>query len=203
MQPILYAITPENLSEAILFQKVESTLKAGCHWIQYRDKSSDVARRQREARALLTLCHDYNAKLIVNDDLGLALHIGADGLHMGQGDGNHKAARQALPETAIFGITCHDSLTLAEQARADGATYLAFGRFFPSTTKPNAKHAPLSLLQEARTAFPQVPIVAIGGIDAARSKTLLQSGADIIAVSESIFGQEDCFKATQEFLTYF
>ena len=110
--------------------------------------------RLDDSQKLLALCNRYSANLIINDDVNLAQEINAQGVHLGQDDGDVKAARTLLGEKAIIGVTCHDSLTLAEKAIADGASYIAFGRFFSSITKPNARYAPINLLAEARNRFP-------------------------------------------------
>lgn len=191
---MLYAITDSHLLPGEkLFTAVEAALRAGCRWLQYRDKSGDAAKRLDEAGQLLRLCNQYQAKLIINDDVQLAAHIGAQGVHLGQGDGDPRAARQLLGERAIIGITCHDSLALAQQALADSANYLAFGRFFASSTKPQARPAPLNLLQQARAQFPHTDIVAIGGIEAHNAPQVLQAGANLIAVCHSLFAADDVY----------
>lgn len=198
MRPILYAITPTDLDDASLLQKSSEVLRGGCQWLQYRDKSGDPQRREHQAQALLSLCREHHAKLIINDDLELALLINADGVHLGQGDGNHNQVRQLLGPDKIFGVTCHDSLTLAREAVNQGASYLAFGRFFASNTKPHAIPAPISLISQARAEFGEQTICVIGGIDQVRANILLNEGADILAVSEALFGADDIEKATQD-----
>jgi thiamine-phosphate pyrophosphorylase len=196
-KPFLYAITDSQLMPAEkLFSGVVAALKGGCEFIQYRDKSKHTEQRFVDAQKLLRLCNDYNARLIINDDVALAHTIKAHGVHLGQGDASVKMARVLLGDAAIIGVTCHDSLVLAEEAIADGATYIAFGRFFTSTTKPDAQPAPLNLLQEARKKFPttMLPttmIAAIGGITINNAKSVVDAGADLIAVCRDIFAAED------------
>lgn len=187
----LYAIVTTHSLREDLPAAVESALRGGAGWIQYRDKSAQPERRQREAAALTALCHDYGAKLIINDDVELALATGADGVHLGQGDGSAREARRRLGSEAIVGVTCHASMALARQAVEDGASYLAFGRFFPSRTKPEAPPAPLALLREARSVFADTPIVAIGGITLDNGHAVLHAGADWLAVGENLFGADD------------
>lgn len=201
MHPLLYAITPADLDDAQLLEKSAEVLRGGCQWLQYRDKSGDPKRRERQARALLSLCHEHHAKLIINDDLELALHINADGVHLGQDDGNHNQVRHLLGTDKIFGVTCHDSLTLARKAIAQGASYIAFGRFFASNTKPHAKPAPLTLIREARAEFGEQQICVIGGINQTRAQILLNEGADTLAVSEALFGTDNTEKATRDLLS--
>lgn len=197
---MLYAITDSHLMpDETLFAGVEAALKGGCKYVQYRDKSTNTEQRLHDAKALLMLCNNYNANLIINDDVQLAYHIGAQGVHLGQGDGDAKAARALLGTAAIIGVTCHDSLTLAQQAIDDGATYIAFGRFFSSNTKPDARPAPLSLLTEARTKFPNTMIVAIGGITIDNAPHVLRAGADMIAVCHSLFAAKTIETQTKLF----
>ncbi len=188
----LYAITDTQLMpNEKLFAGVTAALKGGCKFIQYRDKSNNAEQRLTDATQLLTLCNRYNATLIINDDVQLAQRINAQGVHLGQGDGDVKAARVLLGTNAIIGVTCHDSLALAEKAIADGANYIAFGRFFLSNTKPNARPAPLNLLREAREKFPNTMIAAIGGITIENAKQVLDAGTDMIAVCHNLFAAEN------------
>ena len=140
----LYGITDSVLMPTLdqMLIQVELSILGGARLIQYRDKSSDSVKRQNEASALNNLCQSYNVALIINDDIELALSTGAAGVHLGQSDGELKEARDKLGNDAIIGITCHDSLTLAEKAEQQGADYVAFGAFFQSKTKPHAKPAP-------------------------------------------------------------
>lgn len=186
-----------------LFVGVESALAGGCTFVQYRDKSTDVEKRLHEATRLLKLCNQYRAQLIINDDVQLAHKIGAQGVHLGQGDGDVKAARKLLGVNATIGVTCHDSLALAEKAITDGATYIAFGRFFSSNTKPDARPAPLSLLIEARKKFPNTLIAAIGGITTENATSVAAAGADLIAVCHSLFAANDIDAQAKLFLARF
>ena len=188
----LYAITDSQLmSNEKLFSGVEAALKGGCKLIQYRDKTDDRTRRLFEAKKLLALCNQYQAQLLINDDVSLAQAVGAHGVHLGQGDTNPVAARIILGSHAIIGVTCHDSLALALQAVKDSANYIAFGRFFSSNTKPDARPAPLSLLTQARAKFPSTMIAAIGGITTENANSVLTTGADLIAVCHSLFAADD------------
>lgn len=197
----LYAITDSQLLPGEkLFTAVDAALKGGCRFVQYRDKSANAEKRFVEATKLLALCNQHHANLIINDDVQLAHRINAHGVHLGQGDGDVKAARKLLGDAAIIGVTCHDSLMLAEQANADGASYIAFGRFFSSHTKPDARPAPLSLLTQARAKFPNTMIAAIGGITAENAKNVLTAGADLIAVCHSLFAADDITAQTQKFI---
>lgn len=183
---MLYAITDDTLMPGpLLISQSEAALKGGCQWLQYRNKSTNREQRLADAQQLYQLCLDYRAKLIINDDAALAQQVNAHGVHLGQDDGSIRQARILLGPEAIIGVTCHDQIVLAQQAIAEGASYVAFGRFFPSQTKPNAKAAPLTLLKEALALG--VPITAIGGITLANAAQVIAGGASAIAVCHSLF----------------
>ncbi|SDR85786.1 thiamine-phosphate diphosphorylase [Halopseudomonas xinjiangensis] len=183
----LYAITDSELLGADrLLSWVDAALAGGARLVQYRDKTADVERRREEACQLLRLCDYYGARLIINDDLPLAAELNV-GLHLGRDDGSLREARQALGDQAIIGATCHASLDFAEQAVEEGASYVAFGRFFQSVTKPGAPAATPVLLEQGRRAF-AVPIVAIGGITLHNAPQLRIAGADMLAVVHGLFG---------------
>ncbi|MEX6503394.1 thiamine phosphate synthase [Pseudomonas zhanjiangensis] len=184
----LYAITDSQLLAGRLLPYVEAALKGGASLLQYRDKSSDEARRLREAEALRDLCERYGAALIINDDAELAARLGV-GLHLGQGDGSLAAARALLGRQAIIGATCHAQLQLAEQAASEGASYVAFGRFFDSNTKPGAPAATVELLEDAKRAL-NLPIVAIGGVTLDNAAGLIARGAGLVAVVHALFAAD-------------
>lgn len=197
----LYAITDSQLLPGDkLFSAVAAALTGGCQRVQYRDKTTDHNRRLFEAKKILALCNQYQAQLFINDDVSLAQEIGAHGVHLGQGDSNPIAARLILGSRAIIGVTCHDSLALAQQAITDSANYIAFGRFFPSSTKPDARPAPVSLIGDARQQFRNTPIVVIGGITLDNGKQLLDAGADMLAVCHSLFAADDITAQAQKFI---
>lgn len=197
----LYAITDSQLLPGdSLFTAVAAALKGGCKLVQYRDKSSDIARRQFEAKTLVGICNQYQAHLIVNDDVSLAKDVGAHGIHLGQADISPVAARIILGNKAIIGVTCHDSLEFARKALKDSANYIAFGRFFPSSTKPDARPAPVELISEARKEFSNALIVVIGGITLDNGKQLLDAGADMLAVCHSLFVADDVTAQAKKFI---
>lgn len=190
----LYAITDSQLLAGKFLKYVEAALEGGVTLLQYRDKSDDQARRLREAETLLTLCERYKTRLIINDDAELAARIGA-GVHLGQSDGPLTPARALLGRQAIIGSTCHDQLPLAEQAAKEGASYVAFGRFFNSTTKPGAPTASLELLDQARASL-HLPICVIGGITLENAAPLVNHGADLLAVVHGLFGADSADEVT-------
>ncbi|AJO80830.1 thiamine phosphate synthase [Pseudomonas sp. MRSN 12121] len=191
----LYAITDSQLLAGKFLQYVEAALDGGVTLLQYRDKSDDEARRLREAEALQRLCQRYKTQLIINDDAELAARIGV-GVHLGQTDGPLTPARALLGRQAIIGSTCHARLELAEQAASEGASYVAFGRFFNSNTKPGAPTASLELLDQARTRL-SLPICAIGGITLENAAPLVAHGADLLAVIHGLFGADSAQEVTR------
>lgn len=181
----LYAITDSQLlADDRLLPYCAAALKGGARLLQYRDKSQDAERRYREASQLLELCQQHDARLIINDDLQLAQKLGCD-LHLGQEDGSLLEARSTLGSQAIIGATCHHHLSLAQEAVTQGASYVAFGRFFASHTKPGEVLADRQLLQQAQTL--NTPVVAIGGIELDNAAALIQAGAAMIAVIHALF----------------
>lgn len=184
----LYAITQaQHKSAEVLLQEVIAAVRGGANVIQYRDKNQpDTA---CIARKLIEICHQYDVPLIINDDAKLAALVNADGVHLGKDDGEITATRKLLGETAIIGVSCYNSIERALEAQAHGATYVAFGRFFPSNSKPLASPAELVTLQEAKNVI-NIPIVAIGGILPENGGQLLAAGADVLAVIGGIFDHD-------------
>jgi thiamine-phosphate pyrophosphorylase len=134
----LYVVTPDTLFTELLCQQVEGALQGGASMVQYRNKAADPSLRLRQATALLALSHSFNVPLIINDHLDLCAQIDADGLHLGGTDCDLGAARRLLGDSKIIGASCYNQLDLAIKAEAEGASYVAFGACFGSSTKPNA-----------------------------------------------------------------
>jgi len=195
----LYVITDPHLSPGTqLLTDVEAALKGGAKVVQYRDKVSGDLDKLANAKYLQSLCQQYGATFIINDDIELAKLIGADGVHIGKNDADIICARQALGSDTIIGVSCYNDLSRAKQMAALGANYVAFGRFFPSQTKPNAPAAELATLKQAKSEL-SIPIVAIGGITPDNAPELLAAGADALAVIHAVFGQADKQFAAQQF----
>ena len=184
----LYAITQtENKSVDTIIDEVIAAIKGGAVIVQYRDKNPADALFL--ARELVKICHQHNVPLIINDDIELAVIVGADGVHIGKEDGAIAQARMRLGNDAIIGVSCYDFVERAIEAQTQGATYVAFGRFFPSSSKPLAAPAQLETLQQAKRRL-NIPIVAIGGILPENAAQLLAAGADLLAVIGGLFDSE-------------
>jgi thiamine-phosphate pyrophosphorylase len=192
----LYAITPEGLESALVYEKVQRALEGGLALLQYRNKRLSKDARLQEATRIAVLARGYGVPFIVNDDVGLALQAGAQGAHLGREDGELGAARERLPGK-LLGASCYDSLELAKRAVAQGADYVAFGSVFASVTKPDAVRAPLSLFGAARSLG--VPLCAIGGITLANAEQAIQAGADLLAVISDLFDAADVTARARQF----
>jgi thiamine-phosphate pyrophosphorylase len=184
----LYLITPDEADTPRLLARVAAVLPHAA-LLQYRNKAADAGLRQAQAEALAVLCREHGVPLVINDDAVLARAVAAAGVHLGEDDGDIVAARGLLGEDAIVGVSCYDDLSRAKAAAAAGASYIAFGAFFPSTTKPNARHATPDLLRDS--AGLGLPRVAIGGITPDNAGGLVEAGADLLAVIGGVFDAPD------------
>jgi thiamine-phosphate pyrophosphorylase len=199
----LYAITDAALQEPEqLPERVARAIDGGARLVQYRDKSGDRAARLHQARVLAELCRARGALLIINDDAQLAADSGADGVHLGRDDGDPAAARRRLGAGAIIGVSCYDQWPRALQAVEQGADYIAFGRFFPSRTKPQAVQASLDLIRRAKQQL-ALPVAAIGGITAHNGAQLVAAGADMLAVVQGVFAAADIRQAASAYAALF
>ena len=200
----LYGITDQCLLTELptLTAAVGQALRGGMRLLQYRAKHLPAARRLQQAQALKQLCDQHDAVFIINDDVELALAVAADGVHLGRQDATIQQARARLGQQAIIGCSCYDQLQLAHQAQQQGADYVAFGRFFPSLSKPQAVPAEPELLQQARSML-DIPICAIGGITPANASVVIEQGADMIAVIQGLFAQPDVYQQAQQFSQLF
>jgi thiamine-phosphate pyrophosphorylase len=194
----LYAVTPEEPRTDILVGKVGQALEGGASVVQFRNKTSSPELRREQGRALAALCRAAGAAFIVNDDLALALELGADGVHLGGEDGDLAEARRRLGQGRLLGASCYNRIELAEVAARAGVDYLAFGSVFSSSTKPGAVRAPLSLFAEARRRF-DLPLVAIGGITLQNAPQVFAAGADVVAVISAVFDASDIAASAASF----
>lgn len=185
----LYAVTPEALSGAALYRAAEAACGNGAVVLQYRNKSTDAARRRADADALRAITTVCGALFIINDDIELAKACGADGVHVGRDDGGPALARKALGRDALIGVSCYDDPALARAAARDGADYVAFGSMYASSTKPAAP--PASIGRFAEVADLGLPRCAIGGVTLAHAPELIAAGADLLAVVSDLFDAPD------------
>jgi thiamine-phosphate pyrophosphorylase len=186
----LYLISPLDVAGAFP-QRLERALAAGpVAAFQFRVKDMDQHEAARLAEPLQAICAAREVAFIVNDSIGLAKRLGADGVHLGQQDGDPREAREALGREAQIGVTCHASRHLALEAGERGADYVAFGSFFSSETKASEHRPELALLEWWQQVM-EIPCVAIGGITPANARPLVEAGADFLAVSNAVWGGDE------------
>ena len=186
----LYLISPQDVGGAFP-DRLKAALEPGvAAAFQLRVKDVDEHELARLAEPLQRSCADADVAFIVNDSMALAKRLGADGVHLGQSDGDIREARALLGPGAQIGRTCHDSRHLAMEAGEAGADYVAFGAFYPTTTKPSDYRPEPAILSWLATLF-EVPCVAIGGITPDNAKPLVDAGADFIAVCQAVWGKDD------------
>lgn len=201
----LYAVTPDDRLLPRLSALVEAALEGGVRLVQYRNKQAPAPLRRAQAAELLRICRAHGAKLVVNDDVWLAVEIGADGAHLGRDDipgGDLATARDALGPKRLLGVSCYGDLKRVEAAALAGADYVGIGSVFSSKTKPDAALAPLELLTEARRRF-DMPVAAIGGITVHNAPSVLSAGADMLAVVSDLFNAMDIRSRAADFQRLF
>lgn len=187
----LYLVTPPALEPAAFAPLLAQALDAGdvaCVQLRLKDCSDDDIRRACDA--LRPIAQDRGVAFILNDHPRLAREMGCDGVHVGQSDTPYREARKIVGSDAIVGVTCHDSRHLAMVAAEDGADYVAFGAFYPTTTKPS-DYRPEPELLAWWAELMEVPCVAIGGITAANCAPLVRAGADFIAVVNAVWANPE------------
>lgn len=198
----LYAVTPDEADTDLLLAKVEAALQGGINVLQYRNKQASYKLQMQQASAILPLCKHYQVPFIINDSVELCLILDADGVHIGADDGNIAEVRTRLGVNKILGASCYNRLDLALSAQQAGASYVAFGACFASSTKPHAPVASLDLFKQAKAQL-HIPAVAIGGITLTNAPSVIQAGADSIAVINAIFNADDVKLAAQQFAHLF
>ncbi|WAU77417.1 thiamine phosphate synthase [Acinetobacter sp. TR3] len=183
----LYLITNDDPLQ-LLLEKLEVALATGHIGIlQYRRKKVAKADQLDEVEQIQVLCETYQVPFVINDDLELAEQFGL-GVHLGQSDGEIIDATARLPQGVIIGRTCLNSLELAEKAIVEGATYVAFGAVYATSTKPEAGNVGIEVIQQAKQKF-EVPICAIGGLTVENSQLVIDAGASLCAVISDILGR--------------
>ena len=198
----LYAITPDSADLNALIQKTKSAIEGGAFMVQYRSKIQDHEVKMQQCAAILRLCREYEIPCIVNDDVDMCRILEADGVHLGEKDDNIAEVRHMLGEDAIIGSSCYDQLDRAKTAQKEGASYVAFGAMFATSTKPNAPRATLALLKEAKREI-QIPIVAIGGITVNNAHDVIKTGIDAISVINSLYEAKSIKETAETFAKMF
>ena len=194
----LYLVTPNWDDTARMVRITETALHAGAAMVQYRNKDAHARLRREQGAALLALCRRYSRPLVINDHLDLCLTLGADGVHVGGTDLSVRAVRAALGPDKIVGASCYGELDLARAAERDGASYAAFGGFYPSLVKQYSFVTAPAILSEARAGL-ALPIVVIGGMTPDNAAPLVARGAHMVAAISSIYNAEDAERAVRAF----
>ncbi|CAC9581956.1 Thiamin-phosphate pyrophosphorylase (EC 2.5.1.3) [uncultured Gammaproteobacteria bacterium] len=180
----IYAITPDGPIDLDQIRKTISQYNISI--LQYRRKTADGALKLIETTKLRQLCLQHHTLFIINDDINLAQKVNADGVHLGKNDSSIQAAKNLLGDDAIIGISCYNDINLAKSAQHQGASYVAFGALFASSTKPDAPTCSLDVITQAKTVI-DIPIVGIGGIDFDNQEQALKAGCDAVAMINAIF----------------
>lgn len=186
----LYLVTPNWNDTERLLAATEAALRGGAALVQYRHKDADDGLRLEQATALLALCRRHGRPLVVNDHLDLCVRIDADGVHLGGTDASVAQGRRLLGPDKIVGASCYGDLALAHAAAEAGASYAAFGGFYPSPLKRYDFVTAPALLDAARTQL-HLPLVVIGGMTAENCVPLVARGADMVAAITSVYGDPD------------
>ncbi|OIJ42511.1 thiamine phosphate synthase [Massilia timonae] len=194
----LYLVTPNWDDTEKLIAATDAALGAGAALVQYRHKEAGPALRGEQATALLALCRRHGRPLVINDHVDLCQAIDADGVHLGHTDGGVQEARALLGKDKIVGASCYGELALARAAVEAGASYVAFGGFYPSPVKKYTFVTPPELLDQARAEF-NVPIVVIGGMTPSNAAPLVARGIDLVAAITSVYGSRDPGAAAHAF----
>ena len=198
----LYAIVDSEILGDNVVGAAEQAVLGGARVLQYRDKKRSAKTRRQQAISLQRLCHGHQIPLIINDDVELALAVGAAGVHLGKDDVDITIARAKMGDDKIIGVSCYNELRRAQAAERAGADYVAFGSFYASRSKPDAVAASTELLVKAKQAL-SIPIVAIGGITVANAVPLIAAGADAVAVINGIFATNNYCKAAEQYAMLF
>ena len=198
----LYLVTPDWDDTDQLLSATESALKAGVAMLQYRHKTATEALQRHQATALRDLCKQYKVPFIINDHLALCEEIDADGVHVGGTDATVAAVRSVMGPEKIIGASCYGDLQRAHDAAAAGASYVAFGGFYPSRVKKYEVSTPVDIVSRAKAAL-NVPICVIGGMTPENAVPLVAEGADLVAAISSVYQHERPTSAAANFVRLF
>lgn len=195
----LYVITDDSLSDEVIIQKSEETLKGGTRILQLRDKKREDDEVYSLAHKLQSLCKAHKALFVIDDRLDLVKRIDADGLHIGKEDVSYEEARKILPDK-IIGVSCYGSVKKAKEMQEKGADYVAFGSFFPSKTKPKSGVVSLDVIKRAKEEL-SIPVCAIGGIDQSNIEEVVKRGADMISIISAVMREKESQKVTEKLIS--
>jgi thiamine-phosphate pyrophosphorylase len=198
----LYLVTPDWEDTGRLLTVTEQALQAGAALIQYRNKTASSALRRAQATALLALCRRHGRPLVINDHVDLCRELDADGVHVGGGDAPVAAVRAALGPSKIVGASCYGDFALARAAEHAGASYVAFGGFYPSRVKLYEVSTVPQIVARAKVEL-RVPVVVIGGMTVENARPLVALGADMVAAISSVYLAADAYAAAREFTRLF
>lgn len=198
----LYLVTPDWDDTALLLARTEDALRAGVVMLQYRHKGADDSLRRQQASALLALCRRFDTPLIINDHIELCLELGADGVHVGGRDASVAEARALVGSARIVGASCYGDRQLAIDAAAAGASYLAYGGFYPSRVKQYAVTTSADIVDWSSSHI-DLPVVVIGGMTPQNAAPLVARGADMVAAISGVYGAPSSFDAVSAFSALF
>jgi thiamine-phosphate pyrophosphorylase len=194
----LYLVTPDWDDTHKLLRLTEAALKGGAALVQYRHKTAGEDLRREQAHCLLGLCRSYQRPCIINDHIDLCLELGADGVHVGGTDASVARARAAVGANRIVGASCYGDIGLAREARKAGASYVAFGGFYPSRVKKYPVTTSSEIITQSKAEI-ALPIVVIGGMTPANAASLVALGADMVAAISSVYLAPDAEAASRAF----
>ncbi|MES2070304.1 MAG: thiamine phosphate synthase [Pseudomonadota bacterium] len=198
----LYLVTPDWDDTQKLIELTEQALLGGAAVLQYRHKFADPELRRQQAQALQALCRRYARTFVINDHVDLCLELDADGVHVGGTDASVAEVRQRVGQHKIVGASCYGDMQLAQLAHDSGASYVAFGGFYPSRVKKYPVTTPVSIVAQARAAIP-LPNVVIGGMTVENARPLVAAGADMVAAISSVYLADDPQSAARDFAGLF
>ena len=198
----LYLVTPDWDDTDALIKATETALSVGVGLLQYRHKTANGELRLEQASALLKLCRQHNVPFIINDHIDLCITLDADGIHVGGTDASVAVVRTLIGKDKILGASCYGDFALAEQAQIAGASYVAFGGFYPSRVKKYEVSTPASIVSKAKSQL-TLPVCVIGGMTSDNAKPLVKEGADMVAAISSVYSTDDIAIAVKEFAALF
>jgi thiamine-phosphate pyrophosphorylase len=198
----LYLVTPDWDDTDALIKATETALSVGVGLLQYRHKTANGELRLEQASALLKLCRQHNVPFIINDYIDLCITLDADGIHVGGTDASVAVVRTLIGKDKILGASCYGDFALAEQAQIAGASYVAFGGFYPSRVKKYEVSTPASIVSKAKSQL-TLPVCVIGGMTPENAKPLVKEGADMVAAISSVYSADDIAIAVKEFAALF